>query len=421
MSVIEEMFLSLATVTVGYAAHRYLGGGRNVAPAFPKMPGALRVALFSGNYNCVRDGANQALNRLVGYLMEEAGASVRVYSPVAPVPAFAPAGNLVPVRSLAIPGRPEYRLATGLPASGRSDLARFGPNVVHLSAPDGLNFAAQRLARASGIPVVASLHTRFETYFDYYGLRLARPLGERWLRRFYSGCDRILVPTTACAEALGAWGLGERCQLWSRGVDHRLFSPERRDPEWRRRHGFGEEDIVPLFFGRLVHEKGLRTFVEIIERLRQRGLPVRPVIVGEGPARRWFVENLANATFTGHLSGEALARAVASTDLLINPSLTEAFGNVTLEAMAAGLPVICPNTGSTRDLVENGVTGLLVAPDADSHAEAAERLVRSPELARRMGSEARRASFRFDWATANRSVWDAYRELLAAPPARRSA
>src|SRR5690348_6573386 len=128
-----------------------------------------RVALFSGNYNCLPDGANQALNRLVDYLLRH-GFAVRVYSPVVAKPAFEHAGDLVGVPSVPFPGRGEYRVALGLPLATRRDLDAFAPDIVHVSAPDPLGRAAQRYAKAGGIPLVASLHTRFETYWDYYGL-----------------------------------------------------------------------------------------------------------------------------------------------------------------------------------------------------------------------------------------------------------
>src|SRR6476646_16342 len=129
----------------------------------------LRVALFSGNYNYVRDGANQALNRLVGYLLRQ-GVEVRVYSPTVEHPAFPPTGDLVSVPSVAIPGRPEYRLPVALPAHVRRDLEEFAPNVVHVSSPDVVGHRAVTWARKRRVAVVASVHTRFETYLEYYHL-----------------------------------------------------------------------------------------------------------------------------------------------------------------------------------------------------------------------------------------------------------
>jgi hypothetical protein len=131
----------------------------------------IRIALFSGNYNYVRDGANQALNRLVGYLLRQ-GAKVRVYSPTVEEPAFEPTGDLVALPSVPIPGRAEYRIPTGLPAAIRRDLAAFDPNVVHISSPDVSAHRAVSWARKRNLPVVASVHTRFETYLAYYHLQL---------------------------------------------------------------------------------------------------------------------------------------------------------------------------------------------------------------------------------------------------------
>src|SRR5215210_8284368 len=136
------------------------------------------VALFSGNYNYLREGANQALNRLVRFLEEEEGHSVRVYSPVTGTPAFEPAGTLIPVPSIALPVRSEFRLALGLPRAIRDDVRRFSPHLIHVSTPDILGTRAQTFAKQLGVPVVASMHTRFETYLDYYGLGRARPLME---------------------------------------------------------------------------------------------------------------------------------------------------------------------------------------------------------------------------------------------------
>ena len=127
-------------------------------------PDQLRIALFSGNYNYVRDGANQALNRLVEFLLRQ-GAAVRIYSPTVDEPAFEPIGDLV-----GVPGRPEYRLPLHLPAKVRRDLAAFAPNVVHVASPDIVAHRAISWARARNIPVVASVHTRFDTYLGYYHL-----------------------------------------------------------------------------------------------------------------------------------------------------------------------------------------------------------------------------------------------------------
>ena len=376
----------------------------------------LRVALFSGNYDCVRDGANQALNRLVAHLLERTGAQVRIYSPTAPRKAFESVGDIRSVRSVSIPGRPEYRLALGFTRAARGDFDDFAPDIVHLSAPDLLGRQAQKYARARNIPVVASLHTRFETYLDYYRLSFLRGPVDRYLDRFYGESDLILCPNPAIEQEMNIRFGQDHGVIWGRGIDPALFHTSMRDPDFRARLGYEPEDVVPLFFGRLVLEKGLDVFARTIAAIRAQGLAVRPLIVGEGPARGWLAEHLPNATFMGHLSGAALGKAIASADILINPSVTEAFGNVNLEAMASGLAVVSADVPSASALIAQGRTGLLVpAKDAAAYADAAAGLMRDAGLRGAIGQAAARAAARHRWDEVLETVARAYARLLHIP------
>lgn len=379
------------------------------------MPGAgMRIALFSGNYNCVRDGANRALNRLVDHLLAR-GAAVRVYSPTVAEPAFVPAGDLVSVPSVPIPGRSEFRIALGLPKSVRADIERFAPNIIHVSAPDLLGTGAQKLARRLGVAVVASLHTRFETYFDYYGLGAFRGMGERHLQRFYRASDHVLAPNSASADSLVAIGVRqEDIAIWGRGVDPAAFSPALRDLNWRHELGYRDDEIVPLFFGRLVLEKGIAAFADAIRLLRERGHSLRPLIVGTGPAEARFRALLPDAIFTGHLDGRALGRAVASADILINPSTTEAFGNVNLEAMASGIAIVSADVGSARALITSGSSGLLCESSAPALAEATARLIDSPGIRCALAREAYARSADYRWPDILDNVLASYARVI--PP-----
>ena len=372
----------------------------------------MRIALFSGNYNYVREGANQALNRLVRHC-EDQGHQVRIYSPVTDRPAFEPEGELVPVPSVRLPVRGEFRLALGLAPHLREDVRNFAPDLVHVSTPDILNTRAQSLAKQLGVPVVASLHTRFEAYFSYYGIGWARPFAEAHLRRFYRRSDHVLAPTPSLVEGTKRLRGDDRVTLWSRGVDRELFNPERRDPHWRRAHGWSDDDTVLLFFGRLVLEKGVDEFVRVALSLRERGIAVRPLVVGGGPAKSAF-DALDGAVLTGHLDGRELATAVASADILLHPSRTEAFGNVVLEAMAAGLAVVCADADSARALVDEDRTGFLYAPDDCDRAEALiAELVGNPARRFEIGAAARDASGRFSWDSASQSVLQIYDALAS--------
>lgn len=378
----------------------------------------MRIALFSGNYNYLREGANQALNQLVRHL-ESDGHHVRAYSPTTEHSAFEPAGTLVSVPSIPLPVRTEFRLALGLPRTVRDDIRRFSPDIVHLSTPDILGTRAQTFARKLGVPIVASLHTRFETYLEYYGLAWTRPIVEAHLRRFYRRCDHVLAPTPALVEEMKAIRGDDRASLWSRGVDRALFNPKRRDPEWRRANGWPDDAMAVLFFGRLVAEKGVDRYISTVRHLQRRNAKVWPLIVGAGPAASAFAA-LRNAVLAGHLEGAELARAVASADVLLHPSKTETFGNVVLEAMASGLAVVAADTASSRALIEHERTGILSPDDDSSYAEAILAMIEDPRRRIELGAAARRASSAYSWANASRGVALVYRELLSRGPGMRT-
>jgi glycosyltransferase involved in cell wall biosynthesis len=372
----------------------------------------LRIAMFSGNYNYVRDGANQALNRLVGYLLRQ-GAQVRVYSPVTDTPAFPPTGELVPAPSFAFPGRPEYRFSTGVPAGLRRDLDRFAPNLFHVAAPDVLGHRAVSFARRRNLPVVASVHTRFETYPRYYGLAFLEPVIEAILRRFYRRCDAIVAPSDSMAQVLREQRMSYDVGIWTRGVDREIFHPGRRDPEWRRSLGIADDEVAIGFLGRLVMEKGLDVFSDTIDCLTRQGVKHRVLVIGDGPARDWFARRLPDAAFAGFQGGSDLGRAVASLDVLFNPSVTETFGNVTLEAMACAVPVVAAIATGSESLVRDGVTGRLVRPGwIEGFADALALYCTDEGVRRSAGAAGEKAAGRFGWDEVNQALVDTYLRVV---------
>src|SRR5690348_5502280 len=215
----------------------------NVLQPRPVDSRELRVALFSGNYNYVRDGANQALNRLVGYLLRN-DVKVRVYSPTVEEPAFPATGDLVDIPAVPIPGRSEYRFPLALPRPVRLDLAKFNPNLVHVSSPDIVGHRAVTWARKRRIAAVASVHTRFDTYLAYYHLQTLEPLARDIMRRFYHRCEVVMAPAESTAVILRAQRMNRDIAIWTRGVDREQFNPERRDMEWRRSIGIADDEMV---------------------------------------------------------------------------------------------------------------------------------------------------------------------------------
>ena len=378
----------------------------------------LRIALVASSYNYIKDGVALTLNRLVEYL-ERQGVEVLVFAPVAKIPAFAHHGTLVPIPSLPLPPRPEYRVAFGLPRRAVERLRAFHPDIMHIAlAPDPLGYSALQIARRWKIPVVASCHTRFETYLKHYwyAAGLSGPL-KYYLRRSYGRCREVYVPSQSMVDALLADGLRNNFRLWPRGVDTVQFNPGKRSSLWRAKHDIGESELVVAFVSRLVREKQLDTLVGALRLMEARGIAHRSVIVGDGPERTSLERQLPGAVFTGFLEGENLAQAYASSDIFVFPSETETFGNVTLEAMASGLPCVCADATGSRSLVVHGRTGCLAKPGCvEEFADHIATLARDPELRRTMGAAARERSLGMSWDKSMALILGYYKSLLAGAP-----
>jgi glycosyltransferase involved in cell wall biosynthesis len=376
------------------------------------QPSDLRIALVSGNYNYVRDGANQALNRLADYLLRQ-GAQVRAYSPTVANPAIEPNVEIVHIPSVPIPRRPEYRLPLALTRSARRDLAEYQPNIVHIASPDIVSHRAVSWARRRNIAAIASIHTRFDTYLSYYHLEFLEPAARAIMRRLYRRCDAIVVPAESTAAVLRAQRMNRDISIWTRGVDREQFHPGRRDMEWRRGLGIEDDALVVAFLGRVVMEKGLDLFADAIDALAERKVKHRVLVIGEGPARPWFEQRLPDAIFIGQQEGDDLARALASSDVLLNPSVTETFGNVTLEAMACGLPVVAAVATGATSLVREGDTGTLVEPgDEGAFADALEAYAKDAELRRRHGEAGLAYAQTMDWDRINAAVVRVYLRVI---------
>jgi glycosyltransferase involved in cell wall biosynthesis len=375
----------------------------------------LRVALITSSYDYIKDGVALTLNRLVRYLETE-GVEVLVFAPTSDTPAFTGAGSIVYVPSIAMPNRPEYRIALGMPAAVRRRLKEFSPDIMHIAVPDFLGRRALKLAKQLRIPAVATYHTRYETYLKHYWyLAPLTGLLTAYLKRFYGACREVYVPSASMVEVLRADGLKDNFRLWPRGIDAARFDPAKRSAAWRTRHGIGESEIVVLHVSRLVREKRTDVLAAALRQLAMMGVAHKVLIVGDGPERAALEALLPEAVFTGTLDGDELAVAYASSDIFFFPSETESFGNVTLEAMASGLPCVCADATGSRSLVASGETGLLAEPGRVSQfAGHLAALANDAALRRRMSIAARERALGFSWDKTLARILGFYRGVLAA-------
>ncbi len=372
----------------------------------------LRVALFSGNYNYVMDGPVRALNKLVAHL-ERRRHDVLVFAPTSKISYLDHAGELISLPSTAAPRRPEYRIGLGLHGEAKKRLQAFAPNLIHISAPDLGGLGALNFARKNNIPAVASFHTRFDTYPRYYGMAWAEGLLTKYMKYFYNRCVHVYPPSQSMADELLAEGIGKEMRLWTRGVDSEQFNPAKRDLAWRQSVNIADDDIAVLFVGRLVLEKGIDHFASAVTAAREHVPALRPLVVGAGPELEHFRSVSPDAVFIGHQEGDELARAYASGDVFFNPSITETFGQVTLEAMASGLPSLCANAAGSLSLVDHDTTGFIAEARVDAFTEKLIELARSRELRVRMGAAARAKALTFSWETILDDLITNYREAIA--------
>lgn len=377
----------------------------------------LRVALFTGNYNHIKDGVSLTLNRLVKFL-EDQGIPVLVFGPTIKEPALNHNGRLVPLPSIRMPvsNRGEYRVTTGLSVKAEQELEEFNPTLVHIATPDRGGYKALKWAQKNNVQVVGSYHTHFTSYLKYYGLNFLEFIAWRYLSWFYSSCAHVYVPSQSMIDELITQGFDTKMKIWARGVNTKLFSPDKRDEQWRAEMGFRKDDIVVSFVSRLVWEKELDTFRYSVQQLASNNKNVKALVVGDGPAKQELQELMPEACYTGFLEGEDLARAYASSDVFLFPSHTETFGNVTLEAMSSGLPCLVADATGSKSLVEHSVNGCLAEPgNKADFAKKLSLIVSEKELREQMKKESRNKALKYEWDEINGKLVENYKEALSLP------
>jgi glycosyltransferase involved in cell wall biosynthesis len=260
-----------------------------------------------------------------------------------------------------------------------------------------LGWSAVSLAETLHIPVVADFHTNFHSYGQHYGWGFFSSVIYRYLRHFHNRANLTLVPTRSMRERLEADGF-RRVEVVSRGVDTELFSPKRRDPSLRLSWGLGPDDVAVLYVGRIAAEKNLPVVVQAFEAMKRIEPRAKLILVGSGPLLEALKQDKPDYIYAGVQRGETLAQYYASSDVFLFPSLTETFGNVTLEAMASGLAVVAYNYAAAAEHMVAKESGLPVPfDDTSAFVKAAEDLAASALLRARVRQGAVDVCARLGW------------------------
>lgn len=382
----------------------------------------MRLLFFTDTYLPQVNGVSRTLGRFSDYL-QRTGTEHLIVTPRTGdhrtrTPAGLAGSGDLPVRSLAsIPFAlyPQCRLALPMMASLRQEIEAFQPDLIHLLTPFNVGLSGLRFARRHGIPHVASYHTHFDRYMEHYHMKALIPAYWAYTRWFHQSCSAVFAPSTETVDVLREQGL-HRLRIWSRGVDASLYSPAKRNPDLRQKLGI-TAPLLLLYVGRIAPEKDIDTLTAIMHALPD---PLRSqvhwLVAGDGPRLQQLQDEAPpGVTFLGYQEGEELAELYASADLFVFPSSTETFGNVVLEALASGLPVIGAAAGGVQELVADGRTGRLCEPrQPEAFVRAISELLSSPQQLAAHREAARQAALQRSWDSIFSDLVQDYASILDA-------
>jgi glycosyltransferase involved in cell wall biosynthesis len=365
----------------------------------------LRLALFSDTYPPQVNGVSRTLARLADAIRARGGA-VRVFC--TDDPDAVPHPDIVRYPSTPFWAYPQLQMALPRFPRAKAELTEWRPTLVHAATPFGVGLSGRHAARALGLPFVTSYHTSLSAYARFYHLGALSEPGWAFLRWFHNSGRRTYCPTVAIQREIEVHQFTHTA-IWSRGVETARFSPRFRSTDLRAQLGADDDTLLVTYVGRIAAEKGLPVLAKTIrEVLDKRGTrKVRFALAGDGPYMAEMQALVpADVTFVGMLGGDALSQFYASGDVFVFPSVTDTFGNVLMEAMASGVPIIGAEAGPTRELVGDD-RGVLF-PDAD-HAACAQAI-----LAMADDTPRRRAMAQAGQAYASARSWDVIFDDLVA-------
>lgn len=357
----------------------------------------MKLALFTDTYFPQVNGVSRTLGRLTSY-MDKQHVEYMLFAPDCQTEEDLFSSNIHRFASMKFFLYPECRIALPKLNMIRKQIRGFSPDLLHIATPFNIGLSGLHYGKKLNIPMVASYHTNFDDYLEHYRLDLLSPFVWKYMTWFHQPFSSIFVPSTETRNRLSSQGF-QNLNLWRRGVDCDLYSPRRKNATIRERYQIKEKYIL-LFVSRLAPEKNLDTLQRVMWKLPEElKREIRWLVVGDGPAMPHFQENLPpNVTFTGYKQGIELAELYATADLFIFPSATETFGNVALESLASGTPVIAANAGGLTDVISNQRNGLFCSPyDEDEYIQAIRRLLLDQTERKMMGYEGRRYALTQSW------------------------
>lgn len=379
---------------------RVMDGADIVLQHYPAAMRKMRVAMVTETYPPEINGVAMTMGRIVGGLQSR-GHTVQLIRPRQHAddrPAEQPLFEEVLQRGVPIPRYDALKL--GLPAKQAllRLWAKLRPDIVHVVTEGPLGWSALAAAAKLKLPVSTDFHTNFHSYSTHYGVGWLKTPITAYLRKFHNKALSTLVPTESLRDELQALGF-RNLEVVARGVDTALFQPQRRSATLRQTWGVQDRDLVALSVGRLAPEKNLPLVLRSYQLMRELQPRLRLVLVGDGPERARLERENPDVIFAGIRIGEDLAAHYASADVFLFPSVTETYGNVTVEAMASGLAVVAYDYAAAQQHIRHSENGVLTPfGAADDFVQAAAALVNDGERIKALGKHARITTEKLDWS-----------------------
>lgn len=376
----------------------------------------LRILIFTAAY-FVLDGVSLTIRRLESHLRSR-GATVKIISTVPDSATPEQLRNVIVVPGIKIPFNHagDYSFGIGLDQNTMDAIEEYNPNCVHFTVPDFVALDGIRWCQRNDVAYIGTWHSNYVDYLKYYFIEwVLGPGFHRYLKGFFEQIPTVYIPTTYMLRKMREkWGYGSATELklWGRGVDMKVFSPERRSQQFRSSKGISESDVVILWVGRIVPEKRPDIWMGVVKRLQDEGYPVKALVVGSGTFER-TMSSLRHVSCCGWLSGNALGEAYASSDILLFPSDVETFGNVTLEALSAGCPSIVERDCGEH-LVDHMVNGFTCkCGNAEEFYQSTRKLVVDAALRKRMALAAREKAWQFERNIILQQMAENYKDAIS--------
>lgn len=368
----------------------------------------MKIAIFTDTFLPAINGVTKTLGKMKEY-MDKKGIEYRFYVPGKEKNMT---GNTIELKCFKFFLYPECKIAIPRYKIVEKSLNEFKPDIIHIVTPFSVGLMGLKYAKDNNIPIVSSYHTDFPKYLKYYSLEFMENTIWHFFRWFHSHSYINFCPSEDTKNDMEKHGIKD-IELWGRGIDTDHFNPNKKDEAIRKKYCKNDERLL-LYVGRISPEKELDVLMDMAKKLNEKNVKYQLVIVGDGPTKKELESRgIANVHFVGYKSGAELQAYYASADVFTFPSSSETYGNVILEAMASGLPVICPNEGGIKENLINAYNGLAFKKgNSNSMAEKIMALIEDNQLRQNIKENAINYTQTKSWDSIYNDLFNKYRMVI---------